>query len=118
MIAARDRGDGAVRDARRDHLDIGRFQPPCHLLRQERGRQIDVGHGQTQQSVANSATHDLHGAAIAVQRSNDPAQTGAVAPFGGRQRRHRCHPAGRRRARLTMIPAVTPQIRRPCQSMS
>ena len=26
--------------------------------------------------------------------------------------------AGKRRARLMMIPAVTPQIRRPCQSMS
>ena len=118
MVAAGDRGDSAVRDARWDDLDIGRFESPRHLLRQQRGCEVDVGDGQAEERIAHRAADDLHRAAIGRQRGDDAPQSGPPQPLGGGQRRHRCHPAGIRRARLMMIPAVTPQIRRPCQSMS
>ena len=118
MVAARDRGDRAMRDPRRDDLDVRRLQPLRHLLRQQGRRKVDVGDRQTEQRVAHRAADDLDRAAIGRQRYDDPAQPRPRAPFGIRQPRHRCQPAGIRRARLMMMPAVTPQIRRPCQSMS
>jgi hypothetical protein len=118
MIAARDRSHGAMRNASRNHLYIRRLQPPRHLVRQQWRRQVDVGHRQRQQRVAHRAADDLHRPAIAAERRDDAAQPRPPPPFGIGQHAHRCQPAGIRRARLMMIPAVTPQIRRPCQSIS
>src|SRR3546814_1908556 len=40
-VAARDGSDGAVGDAGRHDLDVGRFEPPGHLVGAQRGREID-----------------------------------------------------------------------------
>ena len=110
-----DGGDGAMVDAGRHRLQTRRLQPRDHLFGQQRGGQVDVLHRAAEQAVAHRAADDARTCLAIAQRGDHGPQRGIAAPVGFGQR-HCYHIS--LRDRLAMIPAVTPQMRRPCQSMS
>ena len=113
-------GDGAVGEPGRHRLEPRRADARDHRVRRQAGREIDVGHRQPEQRIAHRAADEAGHARCRVEFGEQPGEPLAGPPAGGGQRRAR-HQAGSgasRRARLTMIAAVTPQIRRSGQRIS
>jgi hypothetical protein len=102
-----DRGDGAVRDPRRDHLDTGIAQPLHRILG---GSGVAISMSCTSRPSKRVADRAAHEARHAVRR---PAASSPSSPSrsrhaaSGRSVRP-CQPL----ARLTIIAAVAPQMRR------
>ena len=109
--AGQDRGDGAMGDAGRDHADAG-FAQQRHRRRRlvERG-DVNVGDGQGKQRVANATADEprLPG----TQRGDQRRHARAIGEGRSAEAYHR-----NRRDRLTIIPAVAPQMRRSPQTIS
>jgi hypothetical protein len=104
-------GDGsnrAVREAGRNRLDPRILESLDHLLwRQARGN-VDIGDVDPEQRVAHRTTDE---ARLALRRAENFRQCFEAVPFAPRRsREYQDHL--RRRARLTIIAAVAPQIRR------
>ena len=110
-LALDDRGDGAVGEAGRHRLDPRACQPRHHLFRGEAGGEIDVADLQAEQGVADAAADEAGLARLRVQRGEQPVQPLASAAKAASGRYHAA--SSSRRARLTIIAAVAPQIRRP-----
>ena len=109
-----DRGDGAVRDPRRHRADAGGAQPVQYVVGQQPRGKVDIGDVHPQQRVAHRAADDPGLAGGRVQRVGQRRQPVARAPrCTGQGHAHRS-----RRARLTIIAAVAPQIRRSPQLIS
>ena len=108
-------GDRAVIDAGGHRFEARRLEPPHHLFGPKRRGHIDIVHGAPQKAVAHRAADDPGPHLAIAQCGNHGDQGRIAAPRGIGQ----FHAASRkRRDRLAMIPAVTPQMRRPCQSIS
>ncbi len=112
-LAGAHRGDRPVGDTRRNGLDPRRPAAPHDFVGAEQGRDIDVGDGGAQQSVAHRAADQAR--LSGPKRLEHP---GNPRPFGDRHQRVDVDHAPSRRLRLTSIAAVAPQIRRPFQSIS
>src|SRR4030095_9365379 len=96
-----------------DSLDSRRLQPLDDLFGPELGGEIDVADGEAKQVVAHRAA-DIPGQAFpGTERLQDARDPLLPAPAGCVQ----LHAQSRRRVRLTIIAAVAPQMRRPCQSI-
>ena len=104
-------GDGSnrtVRQAGRDRLDPRILESLDHLLRGQARGDIDIGDVDPKQRVAYCAPDE---ARLALRRAENFRQCFETVPFAPRRsREYQDHL--RRRARLTIIAAVAPQIRR------
>jgi hypothetical protein len=76
-------GDSAVFDAGRHIADAGSIEPPDHLLRHQRGRNVDVLHLDAEQGVAHGSTNIARVAGT--ERVDERAQVFALGPVGGGQ---------------------------------
>ncbi len=108
-----DRGDRAVVDPGRHGLDVGRLEPLDDLFGQQAGGEVDIVDFEAEQVVAHRAADQPRQPLGSAERIEQPRHARPRAPFFGVESQRHCS----RRARLTMIAAVAPQILRPSQSI-
>ena len=114
MLAAADRCDRAVVDARRDSPNARFLQPPDDLFRPKPRGDVDVVDRVIEKLVADRASDVARQAVLGAERLQQAPHAAALAPFGRVQPQlHRSF-----RDRLTIIAAVAPQILRPSQMIS
>ena len=110
--AVGDRGDRAMHDSRGHRLDSGGLQPADDFLRRMDRRDVDVGDRKAQQRVAHRATDIARRALLGTERHGQPVEAGPLRPVGGGQGGGFVHGHVSLCARLTIIAAVAPQMRR------
>ena len=111
--AGQDGSDRAVINPGRDDFDGLRLEPPYDLARLKRGCDVDIFDRQPQQGIAHRTTNIA--GILRAKCCDQAAQILALHPWGiGRKRDHHAILF----ARLTIIPAVTPQIRCSCHIIS